>query len=94
MKAIEFPLSEIKEWIIHTQLLEALCLMIRARDIIFELTDKDKKPYEIEVIEDDLDFVHNALNKESGRLGEIIMHIMRLRVEEYINEEGKEISKK
>lgn len=91
MKTTEYPISEIKERVVHTQLLEALCLMTRARDIIYELTDNDKKPYEIEFVESDLDYVHDTLNKESGRLNEIIGHIMHFRIDEYINEMAREV---
>ena len=89
MKTTEYPISEIKERVVHTQLLEALCLMTRARDIIFELTDTDKKPYEIEIIVNDLDYVRETLNKESGRLNEIIGHIMHLRIDKCILEMAK-----
>lgn len=81
----ELPLTKIKEISVHTELLKAFCLMLQARNIISSVKNEETG-CAIDSVRDDLDFAQDGLNKESGRLSEIIMQIMRERIDDYVYE--------
>lgn len=74
-------IDEIKKQAIHDDLLTALCLLKKARDIMHEFKESDEL---IDEQQKALDIIQTDLNEHAAHVNEIISEIMYSRIDNLI----------